>query len=672
MEISLTLDPRMPISAIDPKQFPQQLDALLKANLAEIDRLLQKDKPFTWGNLMTSLDDLEDKLEQFWSPLEHLHAVVNNQSLRTCYKKCLPLLSQYGTAVGQNKALYNALSTLDTTKLDAAQKKILKDSLRNFTLAGVALSEDKKSRFEAIVTRLSELSNVFEMHLLDATQAFSYATEDIQKLSGLPQHALHTAKQEAEAKKMPGWLFTLETPAYLAVMTYADDRALRELFYQAYMTRASDTGPNAHQFDNGPVINEMLALRAEQAALLGFPDFASLSLATKMADSTKEVMDFLTDLTQRGSRQAHAEFQALVQFARNDLAYTEIAPWDLAYISEKYCQKLHKISQEALRAYFPLDRVLEGLFLIVKKLYGIRFEPLLDAKLWHPDALGYQISDEDGATRGYVYCDLFARSDKRGGAWMGHFQSRRLLTDGTIQLPMATLTCNFTKPTGSIAQLTHEEVLVLFHEFGHCLQHLLTKVDYYSASGINGIEWDAVELASQIFENWCWDEEALTLLTRHVETKEALPKNVYKQLIASKNFQSAMALMRQMEFALFDFRIHAEYKKDEPFIVDILQAVRQKTRVVPTAPFDRFQNGFSHIFAGGYEAGYYSYKWAEVLSADAFARFEDEGVFNAETGRDFLHTILEVGSAQTAKEAFRAFRGRDPAIDALLRHNGIR
>lgn len=666
----MSLD-KLPDFTFNLENLEDRLKALLDANLKTIEALIQDDKIYTFDNLMLVLDEIDDELEKFWSPVGHLHAVMNTESLRNIYKACLPILSAYETKIGHNKRLYEAIASIDKHSLNQVQSKLIKDTLLNFELSGVALSADHKKRFEIINARLSELSNLYEMNLLDATTAFSYAVTDAAKLKGLPEHALATAKQTAEAKNLEGWIFNLEFPSYSAVITHAEDRELREIFYRAYVTKASDQGPHAGKFDNSPVMDEILALRDEEAKLLGYSNYAELSLSTKMAESTEKVIEFLTDLGEKGFVKAGEEFEKLKNFARTELQFTDIAAWDLAWLSEKLRQKEHEISEELLRPWLPFESVMSGFFEIMKTLFGLRFEQI-QTETWHQDVVCYQILDASSDTRGYVYLDLFARPNKRGGAWMGSFQTRCRRTSGQIQLPIATLTCNFAKPFRGQALLSHDEVITLFHEFGHCLHHLLTKVDYYSCSGINGVEWDAVELPSQLFENWAWDKEALQHLTKHIETGLPLPQAIFDKLLASKNFQSAMALMRQIEFALFDFRIHAEYKKDDPdFIASMIKAVRKTTRVVPAEPFDRFQNGFSHIFAGGYAAGYYSYKWAEVLSADAWSRFEEEGVLNARTGHAFLEAILEKGSSRPAKESFREFRGRDPEIEPLLRQSGV-
>ena len=659
-------------SHIDVAGFKTHLDALLKHNLEQIEHLLQENTHYTWDNLIYPLDDLADALERLWSPLSHLHSVMDSEPLRECYNDCLPLLSAYEAAVGHNKRLYDAIKSIDSKPLNAAQKKILADSIRDFELSGVALSEKEKQRFEAIQTRLSELSNQFEHNILDATQACTVHIADETRLKSLPEHALNAAKELAEEKGLPGYVLTLEYPSFHAVMTYSDDRALREEMYEAYVTRASEQGPHARKFDNTGLMNEMLALRQEKAKLLGFANYAELSLATKMAESAKHVMRFMTDLVERARQQAKDEFYQLEQFATQQYDLLPVKPWDSAFLSEQRRKALYSLSQEDLRPYFPQPKVMQGLFAIIKKLYGVSLQELPGVDVWHKDVQGYAVVDQYNQVRGYVYSDLYSRPHKHGGAWMDSMQSRRKLEDGTVQLPIATLSCNFAKASGSNpALLSHDEVTTLFHEMGHCLHHLLTQVDYLGASGINGVEWDAVELPSQFFENWCWDKEALNLLTGHIESGEPLPEMLYDRLIAAKNFQSAMGMMRQLEFSIFDFRIHQEYEPKTSFVSDILADVRTKTSIIPVAPYNRFQHSFSHIFGGGYAAGYYSYSWAEVLSSDAFSRFEEEGVFNTQTGHDFLKCILEVGGSKTAAEAYKEFRGRAATVDALLRHNGI-
>lgn len=669
----MTLTVGLPqFSTIDSSHFKTHLEALLKSNLERITELLQENHHYTWDNLIYPLDDLDDALEKLWSPMSHLHSVMDSVALRECYESCLPLLSAYEAKIGHNYELYKALKSIDQSSLDSAQKKIIADALLDFELSGVALSDENKKKLEMIQSQLAELSNRFQNNVLDATQAFHIPITEVKRLKGLPDHALATAKELALEKNIAGYLFSLESPSFQAVMTHAHDRAFREEMYHAYVTRASEVGPNAGQFDNTKILNDILSLRHEKAMLLGFNNYAELSLATKMAESTHQVLSFMMDLVERARDQAKKEFAELDDFA-TQFQIEETKPWDMAFLSEQRRQKLFSIAQEELRPYFPQTKVMQGLFDIVKILYGMTIEEIPGVDVWHKDVQCFAVIDEHNQVRGYVYTDLYARPHKQGGAWMDVLQSRRKLEDGRVQLPIATLTCNFAKASGNKpAILSHDEVVTLFHEFGHCLHHLLTQVDYLSSSGIRGVEWDAVELPSQFFENWCWDQQALAMLTSHVTTGEKLPLEMFERLIAAKNFQSAMTMLRQMEFSLFDFCVHQKYQALQPSLIsDILDEVRSKTNIVPLSPYNRFQNSFTHIFGGGYAAGYYSYSWAEVLSSDAFSRFEEEGIFNPKTGHDFLKSILEIGGSKKAAQAFSEFRGRPATVDALLRHNGI-
>jgi len=659
-------------SDINLSTFEARLDTLLSENLATIETILKDNTHYTWENLMIPMDALDDKIERFWSPLSHLHAVVNSKELRACYQACLPKFSAYEASILQNETLYRALKSLSKTHLSSVESHILTDQIQAFELSGVSLSAEKKSRFEAIQTRLSALSNTYENHLLDATQAFTRHFLDDTRLKGLPSHTMAAAKERASEKGESGYVLSLEAPDYIAVAMFADDRALRQEFYEAYVTRASDVGPYALKFDNSPVMNEILALRHEKATLLGFEHYAALSLATKMADSSDKVLTFLQDLAAKSKPQALKEIDALNAFAKTQGQET-LMPWDLSYYAEKLRQAKYAINDEMLRPYFPTPNVMQGLFEIIHRLYGVTLVALPGVDTWHKDVMVYALKDNQQQTRGVLYVDLYARTNKRGGAWMDSCQSRRALTQTDVQIPIAFLTCNFAKPTGGKpGLLSHDEVETLFHEMGHCLHHLLTQVDYHAASGINGVEWDAVELPSQFFEHWCWEKQALSLISAHHETGETLPDALYEKMMKAKHFQSGMAMMRQLEFSLFDFKLHMGYDSRAPhWVADVLAKVRQDTAVIPIMPYNRFQHSFSHIFAGGYAAGYYSYKWAEVLSADAYSRFEEEGVFNAKTGQDFLKAVLEVGGSKSAKDAFIAFRGREPDISALLRHNGI-
>lgn len=663
-------------SAIKPEHVRPAVEQILKDNRAAIEALLAPGKVYTWDNLVAPLEDLDDRLNRAWSPVGHLNSVVNSDELRDAYNACLPLLSEYATEVGQNEALYQAYRSIaereDFASLAPAQRRIIENALRDFRLSGVDLAPPQKRRFKEIAQELSRLGSQFQDNLLDATQAWKKHIEDEAQLAGLPQSAKDLARQTAAAEGKEGWLFTLEYPSYIAVMTYADDRKLRKDVYTAYTTRASDQGPNAGRWDNSEIMEQLLALRHEEAQLLGFRDYAELSLATKMAPSAAEVLNFLNDLADRSLVYARRDLEELRAFAAQHLELHLPEVWDLAYVSEKLRQHKYQISEEEIRTYFPVDRVVAGLFAIVERLYGIEVRERPGVDVWHPDARFYEIFDASGELRGAFYLDLYARPKKRGGAWMDECVTRRRHA-GKVQTPVAFLTCNFTPPTGDQpALLRHDEVLTLFHEFGHGLHHLLTRVDYLGVSGIHGVEWDAVELPSQFMENFCWEPEALALISGHYQTGVPLPPELLERMIAARNFQSGLQMVRQLEFALFDFRIHRDY---EPSlggrIYPILEEVRQRVAVVFPPAFNRFPHSFSHIFAGGYAAGYYSYKWAEVLSSDAYSLFEERGIFDPETGRSFLTNILEQGGSRGAMDSFVAFRGRTPRIDALLRHNGM-
>lgn len=659
----------------DAETFPDVLKRQLQEGLETLNAILEANEPpFKWDNLMRPMENMEDKLEKLWAPFSHLHSATDSEEYRRCYEKCIPELIAYESAIAQNESLYEAVKSISRFSLDSVQAKIIENSLRDFKLYGVALEPQQKKRFEAIQRRLSELSNQFETNILDAENHFELLITDEETLKGIPEHTLNEALELAEKKGKQGWLFNLQYPVYNAVITYAENRELREKMYTAYITKASEQGPDEGKYDNSATMDEILALRHEKALLLGFNNYAEYSLASKMAESTDEVMDFLIDLCERAHRQAELEYSRLHTFAEQYYMITDMQPWDIAFFSEKRKQKLFKFSEEELRPYFTLDKVIEGLFTIVNRLYSIRLKEVKPVDVWHPDVKCYAVLGDDGSRRGYIYMDLYARASKRGGAWMDALQSRRKRDNGSIQLPVATLTCNFSKPTeGKKSTLTHDEIVTTFHEFGHCLHHVLTRIDYLEASGIHGVEWDAVEFPSQFFENWCWEPSALSLLSAHENTGEPLPYEMFDRLIAAKNFQSAMALLRQLELSLFDFRIHLEYEPGKKnFIMDTLNDVRKKTCVSNVCPFNRFAHSFSHIFGGGYAAGYYSYKWAEILSSDAYERFEKEGIFNVNTGHDFLHFVLETGGSVNAMDAYIGFRGRKASVDALLKHSGIK
>ena len=663
-----------PFSKIRPEQVKPAVEQIISESESAIEKLLNDNSSFSWESLQEPMDSLGDRLSQSWSPVGHMNAVVNSDELRDAYNSCLPLLSEYSTRIGQNRKLYQAYLSLsesdDFADLDKAQQKVIKDNLRDFKLAGVALAEDKKVRYGDIKKKLSELTSKFSDNVLDATMAWSKLITDESELAGLPESALAGAKQLAEAKgHSEGWLLNLDFPSYMPVMTYADSRELREEVYTAFSTRASDQGPNAGEFDNSENIDEILKLRHELAQLLDFDNYAEYSLATKMADSTDKVVEFLEDLARKSKPQAEKELAELKAFAKAEQGPEDLQAWDIGYYGEKLRQQRYAISQEELRPWFPAEKAVDGMFAVVNRLYGISFEQDESVETWHKDVRFFNVI-KDGGVIGRFYLDLFAREHKRGGAWMDECRVRRKMGD-KIQLPVAYLTCNFTPPVGDKpALLTHDEVVTLFHEFGHGLHHMLTRVDYAAVSGINGVAWDAVELPSQFMENWCWEEEGLALISGHFETGEPLPKDKLDKLLAAKNFQSAMMMVRQLEFSLFDFKLHRDYAEGKT-VQQVLDTVREQVSVIIPPAFNRFQNGFSHIFAGGYAAGYYSYKWAEVLSADAFSKFEEDGIFNAETGQSFLKEILEKGGSAKPMELFVNFRGREPQVGALLRHSGI-
>jgi oligopeptidase A len=662
-------------SKITPDMIEPAIDQLLSENRELIKRLLESGQQHTWKNLIEPLEQLDDRLSRTWSPVSHMNSVVNNEALRKAYNACLPKLSDYATEMGQNAALCDAYKAVAANRqgFDPAQNKLLDNALIDFHLSGVDLPPEKQQRYKAISQDLSRLTTKFEENLLDATNAWSKLITDVGELSGLPESALALAAQTArQHEHQKGWLLTLDFPSYLPVLTYADNRELRREVYAAFATRASDQGPHAGEWDNSEIMEQILDLRHEQAQLLGFTNYAERSLARKMARTTEEVMNFLTDLAQRSRPQAQRELDELKAYAEQTHGMHDLEAWDISYYAEKLRKERYDISQEMLKPYFPETRVIPGMFAVVGRLYGIRISQIEGVDSWHPDVRFYEIRDHDNQLRGQFYLDLYARPKKRGGAWMDDCASR-FFTDTIDQIPVAYLTCNFSPPVDSQPALfTHDEVETLFHEFGHGLHHLLTRIDYPAVAGISGVAWDAVELPSQFMENWCWEKQALDLISGHVETGEPIPEDLYQRMHDAKNFQSAMMMVRQLEFSLFDFRIHLEYQPAKGGrIYEILDQVRRQVSVIQPPVWNRFPHGFSHIFAGGYAAGYYSYKWAEVLSADAFSLFEERDIFDAEAGRAFLHEILERGGSKDAMELFVAFRGREPEIEPLLRHSGI-
>jgi oligopeptidase A len=655
-------------ATITPDHVEPALDRVLDENLKAIDDILSAGPSFSWESLVEPVEALEHRLGRTWAPVGHLNAVMNNASLREAYNRCLPKLSRYTTEVGQNESLYRAYEAVagDDGVEDPVRRAVLEHALRDFRLSGVALPEEKKARFKKIMERLSSLQARFEENVLDATNAWSRHFLKPDELDGLPEAVMDRAAEAADKKNLKGWLFTLDFPTFYAIQTHAHNRALRESVYRAWTTRASDTGPFAGEWDNTGIMAEILALRHEAAGLLGFDNYAQYSLATKMAGSVDQVLAFLEDLAERCRDVARRELADV-----DDLAEAPLEAWDIPYYSEKLRESRFSISDEELRPYFPVDKVLQGMFATAQRLFDIDIIQTDATSPWHDEVRYYDVRDGAGL-RGGFYVDLYARPHKRGGAWMDECVGRARL--GAVDdLPVAFLICNFMPPSGNRpALLTHEEVVTLFHEFGHTLHHLLTRVPYPSLAGINGVAWDACELPSQFMENYAWRAEVLPSISGHYETGEPLPGETLQRLLDSRTFQAAMQMVRQLEFSLFDFRIHSAPEALSTDEIDAtLRDVRDMVSVTPYPDFNRFQHAFSHIFAGGYAAGYYSYKWAEVLSADAFSAFEETAVFDGETGRRFLETILEVGGSVPADEAFAAFRGRGPSPEALLRQTGI-
>ncbi|MBP8218791.1 MULTISPECIES: oligopeptidase A [Aeromonas] len=673
----LTMDSLPPFSQIKPEQVqPAVIQAIADCKQKISDVLAQRE-PHTWDSLIAPLEEVNDRLSRIWSPVSHLNSVLNSEALREAHDACLPLLSEFQTYVGQHEGLYQAYLALsqsdDFPLLSGAQRKEIQNTLRDFRLSGIGLPAEAQQRYGEIQARLSELASRFSNNVLDATQGWHKLVADEAELAGLPDSVRAAARQMAELKGKEGWLFTLDIPSYLPVMMYSDNRELRAEMYQAFTTRASDQGPNAGKWDNSAIMSELLTLRRELAQLLGFANYAELSLATKMADKTEQVVSFLTDLAAKSLPQGKAELEEIRAFAAEQHGQGELAAWDLAYYAEKLKQHKFSISDEQLRPYFPASKVVKGLFEVVKRVFGMKVRERLGIDTWHPDVRFYDIFDAEDELRGSFYLDLYAREHKQGGAWMDVCLGRRYRQDGSLQKPVAYLTCNFNGPVdGKPALFTHNEVVTLFHEFGHGIHHMLTRIDVAGVAGINGVAWDAVELPSQFLENWCWESEALAFISGHYETGEPLPADLLEKMLTARNFQAAMQMLRQLEFALFDFRLHQEFDPANPAqLPALLDEVRSQVAVMTPPAFNRFQHSFSHIFAGGYAAGYYSYKWAEVLSADAFSRFEEEGIFNPATGQSFLKNILEKGGSKEPMELFRAFRGREPKVDALLRHSGI-
>lgn len=673
--MSLMQELKLPnFTQFDAKQIPSQLKQQLATSKQAIAALLQQPKP-SYQQLVPPLEQIDDAIGELWGPLSHLHSVANTDEVREAYDACLPLVTEYSTWLSQNEALYSALQQLadsdEFTQLNQAQRQDIELQLRDFRLAGVALTAEDKQTYAQLKQELAQLSAKFSNQLMDATDAWSMQFDDTERLQGLPESALAQAQQLAQSKDQQGYMLNLDFACYFAVMSFADDRDLRRSLYQAFNTRASDQGPHAGQYDNSSLMEELVSKRHALANLVGFDNYADYSVASKMADSGDQVLAFLEDLAQQCKPLAVQEMAQLQAFA-TEQSGPQLEAWDVGYYSEKLRQARYDLSQEALKPYFALPKVQGGLFAIVERLFGIQVEAVDGVPTWHEDVSFYRIS-RDGKAVGYFYFDLFAREQKRGGAWMNDCRGRQMLADGQQQLPVAYLVCNFAPATADKpALLTHSDVVTLFHEFGHGLHHMLTNISVAGVSGINGVPWDAVELPSQMLENWAWEKESLMMFARHYDTDELLPEDLLQKMLAAKHFQSAMFMVRQLEFGLFDLRLHRHYDANSPLSVQqVLDQVRTQVAVIKPPEWNRFQHGFAHIFAGGYSAGYYSYMWADVLAADVFERFQADGIFNQQTGQDYWHKLLGQGGSKGAMALFVDFMGREPDVAALIRSKGL-
>ena len=671
--LAITELPRF--SAIEPSHVEPAIDAVLAEYQAGIDAMLASDQPRSFETVMQVGERLDDRLSRVWAPVSHLHGVRDSEALRQAYSAAQEKIVAFQTALGQNRELYAAVKAVrdsaEFETLPRPARTLVEHELRDFELAGVALEEPARSRFREISGELARLSTEFEEAVLDSTDAWSEHLTDESALAGIPESGRAVLRAYAREKDLDGWLVTLKQPSVQAVLTYADDRELRARVYRAYGTRASENA-NAGQFDNSARIEKIMALRHESARLLGFASTAEESLATKMAGSADQVIDFLRDFVAKARPMAENDLAELKRFAADELGLDDLAPWDVGYAAEKLRERKYALSEEELKPYFPLPAVLDGLFGVIERVLGVSVRARADVDVWHPDARYYDLVDADGKVFAGAYIDLYARTGKRGGAWMDVCTSR-LREHDSLQLPVAFLTCNFAPPTGDKPSLlTHDDVITLFHEFGHGLHHMLTEVDYAGVSGISGVEWDAVELPSQFMENFAWKREGLDLIARHWQTGARLPDDLFERMQAARNFHSGLFLVRQLEFALFDFRLHHEFDPVRGArTMELLEEVRREVSVLMPPEWHRFPHAFTHIFAGGYGAGYYSYLWAEVLSADAFERFEQEGVFNREVGEAWRKAVLAVGGSRPALESFVEFRGREPSPDALLRSYGV-
>jgi oligopeptidase A len=665
----LAQEPLPPFARIRPEHVEPGVRELLQRSRLRIEELAALERP-TFATVIEPLEELQHRVSRTWSPVSHLNAVVNSEALRTGYNACLPLLSAYQTDLAQNEPLYRAYRTIaeqEGSALGPVQKQVIDHALRDFRLSGVGLNAERKERFKNVMLELSQLQAKFEENVLDATNNWTYHVTEESDLRGLNATLVDQARKRAHEKRVEGWLLTLEQPTYVAVVTDGESENLRQAFYEAWTTRASDQGPNANKWDNSKVMEDILRLRHEAAQILEFRSYAEYALSTRMAHSVDEVMQFLLELARTARSAALKEFEELEAFAGHKLS-----AWDVGFYAERLQRERYSVSQEEMRPYFQLPHVLTGLFDVAMRLFDVRITEKHDVPVWHSDVRYFEIHAADGRAVGSFYLDAYARSNKRSGAWMDECVGRKRLSSGSA-LPVAYLVCNFLPPSEARpALLTHDDVLTLFHEFGHGLHHMLTRVDYPSIAGINGVAWDAVELPSQFLENYAWHPEVLKKISRHIETGASLPARTQDRLIATRSFHAGLQMMRQLEFALFDFRMHAEYDPAQGGrVLQMLQQVRDEVAVVPVPTWNRFPNSFGHIFAGGYAAGYYSYKWAEVLAADAFAAFEENGVFDSKTAHRFLDAILTRGGSRDALEAFVEFRGRRPDVRALLKQHGI-
>ncbi|HUL40355.1 MAG TPA: M3 family metallopeptidase [Burkholderiales bacterium] len=658
---------------ITPQLVAPAIDELLKENRLLIRRLLSDGAPATWDDFVQPLEDASEHLNRAWGQVAHLNAVMNSPELREAYNENLPNITQYQSELAQNQGLYEKFKALragsEFERLSRAQRQIVENELRDFRLGGAELPEERKVRFLQIQEELAKIYARFEENLLDATNDFALYVNSRDEVAGLPDDILEVAREAAAHDGRPGWKLTLHAPSWIPAMMYAENRPLRETLYRAYVTRASEFGKP--EWDNTPLIPEILRLRQEKAVLLGYRSYAEVSLIRKMVKSPRDVLDFLAELGSKAKPHAERDYQELKQFAGDELKIKDFQAWDIAFASEKLRTQRYAFSEQEVKQYFPEFQVIQGMFNLVEALYGISIKQA-QAPVWHPDVRFFDIRDMAGNLIGQFYADLYARPSKRSGAWMDEAIARRRKESG-IQIPVAYLNCNFSSPVGgNPALFTHDEVITLFHEFGHGLHHLLTSVDQLGVSGINGVEWDAVELPSQFMENFCWEWDVLKHLTLHLDRAEPMPRSLYDKILAAKNFQSGMQTVRQLEFALFDMHLHHDFDpQGDKTMLQLLHEIRSQVAVVVPPEYNRFPNNFSHIFAGGYAAGYYSYKWAEVLSADAYSLFEENGIVNRDIGRRFREEILSVGGSRPALESFVAFRGRRPQIDALLRHNGM-